>query len=55
MVFSVENWAGRRAEMPKLLGTPPIKNPGCKPDSYNTHAAMEAVVVFPWVPATANT
>jgi hypothetical protein len=44
-----------RAESPKLRGTPPIRKPGASPASSSTQASMLAVLVLPWVPATAST
>ncbi len=44
-----------RAEMPKLRGMPPIRNPGSRPLSSRIHASIDEVVLLPWVPATAST
>ena len=51
-----EKWIfPRRADTPKFSGTPPMRNPGSRPACSSIHASMLAVVVLPWVPATAIT
>jgi hypothetical protein len=45
----------RRALTLKLPGMPPIRKPGDRPASSRIQASMLAVVVLPWVPATAST
>ena len=37
---------------PKLPVTPPMRKLGSRPPSVSSHAASDAVVVLPWVPAT---
>ena len=44
-----------RAVTPKLRATPPMRNPGSRPPCSRIHASIEAVVLLPWVPATAST
>ena len=41
------------ALVPISLTSPPIRKDGCRPASTRISASMEAVVVLPWVPATA--
>ena len=42
-------------QLGKLTGTPPIRYPGSRPHACRIQASNDAVVVFPWVPATAST
>jgi len=44
-----------RAETPKSIATPPIRNPGAIPACSRIQASSAVAVVFPCVPATAST
>jgi len=52
---SITKWrpAPRRAETPKLSGTPPTRKPGARPARSRIQASIAVVVVLPCVPATA--
>ena len=41
------------ALVPSARSSPPIRKAGSRPASASASAVIEAVVVFPWVPATA--
>ena len=45
--------SSQTALVPISLTSPPIRNDGRRPDSTRIRASIEAVVVLPWVPATA--
>jgi hypothetical protein len=47
--------SARRKEVPKFSATPPMRKDGFSPAHSRSHARMDVVVVFPWVPATART